>query len=127
MSHKILIVDDENSIVIPLQFLLEQNGYQVLIAHNGEDALEIIDKELPDLIILDIMLPGIDGYEVCEMVRLKPEWRDIRIIFLTAKGREVDMAKGLVLGADAYLIKPFSNADVLRNVKALLSGSHIKK
>lgn len=127
MSYKILIVDDENNIVIPLQFLMEQNGYQVLIAHNGEDALEIIDKEMPDLVILDIMLPGIDGYEVCEMVRLKPEWRHIRIIFLTARGRQVDMAKGLVLGADVYLVKPFSNAELLRKVKDLLSGRDVKK
>ena len=120
MPKKILIVDDEHSIVIPLQFLMEQNGYQALIAYNGEDALEIIAKELPDLIILDIMLPGIDGYEVCEMVRLKPEWRHIRIIFLTAKGREADMAKGMVLGADAYLVKPFSNAELVKNIKELL-------
>ena len=88
MQKKILIVDDEPNIVIPLQFLMEQNNYETLIANNGEEALDIIAKEMPDLVLLDIMLPGIDGYEVCEMVRLKPEWRHIRIIFLTAKGRE---------------------------------------
>jgi two-component system, OmpR family, alkaline phosphatase synthesis response regulator PhoP len=120
MSKKILIVDDEHNIVIPLQFLMEQNGYEVLIAHNGEDALEIIAKDEPDLVILDIMLPGIDGYEVCEMVRLKPKWRNIRIIFLTAKGREADMAKGMVLGADAYITKPFSNAEMVMKVNQLL-------
>ena len=120
MPKKILIVDDEPNIVIPLQFVLEQNHYQVLVAHSGEDALEIIAKDKPDLILLDIMLPGIDGYEVCEMVRLNPDWRHIRVIFLTARGREVDMAKGMILGADAYIMKPFSNADVVEKIKTLL-------
>jgi DNA-binding response OmpR family regulator len=122
MPKKILIVDDEPNIVIPLQFILEKNKYEVLVGHNGEDALDIIAKDKPDLILLDIMLPGIDGYEVCEMVRLNPDWRTIRIIFLTAKGREVDMAKGMILGADAYIVKPFSNADVLAKVKSLLDA-----
>ena len=119
MKKKILIVDDEPNIVIPLQFLMEQNGYETLIASNGEEALDIIAKEMPDLVLLDIMLPGIDGYEVCEMVRLKPEWRHIFIIFLTAKGREVDIAKGMVLGADAYITKPFSNKQILICVQKL--------
>jgi len=120
MTKKVLIVDDEPNIVIPLQFLMEQNHYDTLIANNGEAALEIIAKEMPDLVLLDIMLPGIDGYEVCEMVRLKPEWRHIRIIFLTAKGREVDIAKGMILGADEYITKPFSNKKILNCVKKLL-------
>lgn len=121
VQKKVLIVDDEPNIVIPLQFILEKNHYQVLVGHSGEDALEIIAKDRPDLILLDIMLPGIDGYEVCEMVRLNPEWCTIRIVFLTAKGREVDMAKGMILGADAYIIKPFSNAEVLEKIKSLLT------
>jgi len=120
MSKKVLIVDDEPNIVIPLQFLMEQNHFETLVANNGEAALEIIAKEMPDLVLLDIMLPGIDGYEVCEMVRLKPEWRHIRIIFLTAKGREVDIAKGMILGADEYITKPFSNKNILNSVKKLL-------
>lgn len=123
MPRKILIVDDEPNIVIPLQFLMEQNHYEVLVAQNGEEAIEIISRYRPDLVLLDIMLPGIDGYEVCEMVRLNPEWQDIRIIFLTAKGREVDIAKGMVLGADAYITKPFSNIKVVDKVKELLNGT----
>lgn len=119
---KILIVDDEPNIVIPLQFLMEQNGYETLVANNGEEALDIIAKELPDLVLLDIMLPGIDGYEVCEMVRLKPEWRHIRIVFLTAKGRQVDIAKGMVLGADEYITKPFSNKQIIDCVQKLLDS-----
>jgi two-component system alkaline phosphatase synthesis response regulator PhoP len=120
MPKEILIVDDEPSIVVPIQFLMEQQGYNVIVAVNGEDALDIILKYKPDLILLDIMLPGIDGYEVCEIVRLNPDFRNIKIIFLTAKGREVEIAKGMMLGADAYIIKPFSNAEVVAKVKALL-------
>ncbi len=120
MAPKILIVDDEPNIVVPLQFLMEQNGYQTLVAQSGEEALEAISKDEPDLVLLDIMLPGIDGFEVCEIVRLKPEWRHIRIIFLTAKGRDVDIAKGMVLGADEYITKPFSNQQIIDAVTKLL-------
>jgi DNA-binding response OmpR family regulator len=122
MPKEILIVDDEPSIVVPIQFLMEQQGYNVIIAENGHDALDMIYKYIPDLILLDIMLPGIDGYEVCEIVRLNPKLRDIKIIFLTAKGREVEIAKGLALGADAYITKPFSNADLVAKVKTVLDN-----
>ena len=123
MPKKILIVDDEPNIVIPLQFLMEQNGYSTLVAQSGEEALELISKEKPDLILLDIMLPGVDGFEVCEIVRLNPEWRNTRVIFLTAKGRDVDIAKGMVLGADEYITKPFSNQQIIDTVKRLLEES----
>ena len=123
MPKKILIVDDEPNIVIPLQFLMEQNGYSTLVAQSGEEALEMISKERPDLILLDIMLPGVDGFEVCEIVRLNPEWRNTRVIFLTAKGRDVDIAKGMVLGADEYITKPFSNQQIIDTVKRLLEES----
>jgi DNA-binding response OmpR family regulator len=124
MPKEILIVDDEPSIVVPIQFLMEQQGYSVLVAENGEDALDVIYKYKPDLILLDIMLPRIDGYEVCEIVRLNPEYRDIKIIFLTAKGREVEIAKGLALGADAYITKPFSNTELVAKVKELLDNTN---
>ena len=124
MPKEILIVDDEPSIVVPIQFLMEQQGYSVVIAENGHDALDLIYKYTPDLILLDIMLPGIDGYEVCEIVRLNPKLRGIKIIFLTAKGREVEIAKGLALGADAYITKPFSNADLVAKVKTVLDNIH---
>lgn len=120
MPKTVLIVDDEPNIVVPIEFLMEQNGYSVLVAGSGEEALEIIAKYEPDLVLLDIMLPGVDGYEVCEIIRLNPEWQKMKIIFLTAKGRDVDMAKGMVLGADAYIIKPFSNVEILENVRKLL-------
>ena len=120
MPHTILIVDDEPNIVVPLQFLMEQNGYSVIVAQSGEEALESVSKYKPALILLDIMLPGIDGFEVCEIVRLNPEWKGIKIIFLTAKGRDVDIAKGMVLGADEYITKPFSNKQIVESVKRLL-------
>ena len=124
MPKEILIVDDEPSIVVPIQFLMEQQGYSVLVAENGEDALDAIYKYKPDLILLDIMLPRIDGYEVCEIVRLNPEYRGIKIIFLTAKGREVEIAKGLSLGADAYITKPFSNTELVAKVQELLNNTN---
>jgi DNA-binding response OmpR family regulator len=120
MPKEILIVDDEPSIVVPVQFLMQQQGYNVLVAEDGHDALDMIYKYQPDLVLLDIMLPGIDGYEVCEIVRLNPKLRDVKIIFLTAKGREVEIAKGLALGADDYITKPFSNAELVAKVKTVL-------
>ena len=126
MPKEVLIVDDEPGIVIPIQFLMEQQGYTVMIAERGEDALDLIYQYKPDLVLLDIMLPGIDGWEVCEIIRLNPNYRDIKIIFLTAKGREVDIAKGLALGADAYITKPCSNAELVAKVKDLLENNYEK-
>ena len=123
MPKEILIVDDEPGIVVPVQFLMEQQGYNVITANRGEDALDLIYKYKPDLVLLDIMLPGIDGYEVCEIVRLNADYRDIKIVFLTAKGREVEIAKGLALGADAYITKPFSNDELVAKVKELLEAT----
>ena len=122
MNRKILIVDDEPNIVVPLQFLMEKIGYETVVAQSGEEALEVIPKENPDLILLDIMLPGVDGFEVCEIVKLKPEWKHIKIIFLTAKGRDVDIAKGMILGADEYIAKPFSTHELVERVKSLLQA-----
>ena len=122
MPKEILIVDDEPSIVVPIQFLMQQQGYNVIVAENGHDALDMIYKYVPDLILLDIMLPGIDGYEVCEIVRLNPNLRNVKIIFLTAKGREVEIAKGMALGADATITKPFSNAELVAKVKTILEN-----
>jgi DNA-binding response OmpR family regulator len=120
MPKKILIVDDEPSIIVPLQFLMEQNGYGVFVAFSGEEAMETIAAHQPDLILLDIMLPVIDGFEVCQRVRENPEFNDIRIVLLTAVGSEANIAKGLALGADAYITKPFSNTEVIGKVKELL-------
>ena len=124
MVKEILIVDDEPNVVVPIQFLMEQHGYRVMTAERGEDALDLIYQYKPDLVILDIMLPGIDGYEVCEIVRLNPNYRNVKIIFLTAKGREEEIAKGLALGADAYITKPFSNIELVVTVKEILEKTY---
>ena len=96
------------------------------VAERGEDALDLLYQHKPDLVLLDIMLPGIDGYEVCEIIRLNPNYRNTKIIFLTAKGREVEIAKGLALGADAYITKPFSNAALVAKIKELLEETSEK-
>ena len=124
MPKEILIVDDEPDVVVPIQFLMEQQGYFVMVAQRGEDALDLIYQYKPDLVILDILLPGIDGYEVCEIIRLNPSYRDVKIIFLTARDREVDIAKGLSLGADAYITKPFSNTELVTTVRELLEETN---
>jgi len=120
MPKKILIVDDEPSIIVPVQFLMEQNGYDVMIAFSGEEAMEIIAEKKVDLILLDIMLPVIDGFEVCQRVRENPQWDKIKIILLTALGSDANVEKGLALGADAYITKPFSNIEMVNKVKELL-------
>jgi len=120
MPKKILIVDDEPSIIVPVQFLMEQNGYDVMVAFSGEEAMEIIAEKKVDLILLDIMLPVIDGFEVCQRVRENPQWNNIKIILLTALGSDANVEKGLALGADAYITKPFSNIEIVDKVRELL-------
>lgn len=122
MTKKVLIVDDEVNIVISLEFLMLQAGYDVRVARNGEAALEMIGEFLPDLVLLDVMLPKVDGFDVCQRVRENQEWDDIQIIMLTAKGREVEVAKGMALGANAYVTKPFSNKELVAEVKRLLAS-----
>ncbi len=117
---RILIVDDELSILVPIKFLLEKNDFDVELAQSGKDALEKISQSTPDLILLDIMLPDLDGYEIYQMIRENSEWDTIKVIYLTAKNRDVDIAKGLNLGVDAYITKPFSNAELLDKIRSLL-------
>jgi len=126
MRQKVLIVEDDLSISMSLQFLMEQCGYEALTATSGEDAIEAVMKFLPDLILLDVMLPGINGYEVCEIIRLNPKWRKTRIIFLTALGSSENIAKAMVLGADDYITKPFSNNTVKKKVKKLLEDPALR-
>ena len=122
MTHKILIVDDEPNIVISLEFLMRREGFEVGVARDGEEALMRIRDERPDLVLLDVMMPKINGFEVCESVRADPTLAGIRILMLTAKGREAEVAKGLALGADAYVAKPFSTRDLVQRVKSLLGA-----
>ena len=121
MHHKmILIVDDELSILVPLQFLMEKEGYVSKLAQSGKEAIEKIAQVQPDLILLDIMLPDLDGYEIYQMIRERTEWESIRVIFLTAKNRDADMAKGIAMGADAYITKPFSNTQLVEKIRELI-------
>ena len=120
MTQKILIVDDEPSITVPLKFLMEQNRFVVKVVHSGEDALSAVEDFAPDLILLDVMLPAVDGFQVCQHLKENPKLRKIKVVFLSAMTRDLDIAKGNTLGADAYITKPFSNADVVSQVKDLL-------
>ncbi|HEY9899767.1 MAG TPA: response regulator transcription factor [Pantanalinema sp.] len=117
MSAKILVVDDEPSIVKSIQYSLEKEGYQVTTATDGQAAVEAARREKPNLVILDVMLPSLDGYEVCRQIRAE---MPIPIIMLTAKGEEIDKVVGLEIGADEYVTKPFSLRELLARVKALL-------
>ncbi|MFZ1830685.1 MAG: response regulator [Candidatus Competibacteraceae bacterium] len=121
MANKILVVDDEPNIVLSLEFLMKQAGFQVRTASDGEAGLAAIAAEQPDLILLDVMMPRKNGYEVCQAIRANPDWKAIRIIMLTAKGREVEREKGLALGADDYITKPFSTQEVVERVRELLA------
>ena len=122
MTHKILIVDDEPNIVLSLEFLMEQSGYAVAIARDGEQALQEMDKFQPDLILLDVMIPIRSGYEVCQKIRENSAWDKVKIVMISAKGRDVEVSKGLALGADAYVTKPFSTKELMTQVEALLAG-----
>jgi DNA-binding response OmpR family regulator len=120
MSKRVLIVDDEPNIVISLEFLLERAGLEVLIARDGEAGLAEIRSAQPDLVILDVMMPKLDGFAVLQAVRADPVVRSTPILMLTARGRDADQKKGLVLGANAYLSKPFSTAELVERVQELL-------
>ncbi|TVR97540.1 MAG: response regulator [Rhodospirillales bacterium] len=123
MAKSILVVEDEPNIVLSLQFLMKQAGFEVRVARDGEEALREVEDKAPDLILLDVMIPKRDGYDVCQTIRANPDWREIYIIMLTAKGRDVDRDKGLSLGANDYVTKPFSTRDLTEKVKHILSGA----
>ena len=120
MSTSILVADDEPNIVLSLEFLLKQAGFRVRTVSDGEAALAAIAQEPPDLVLLDVMIPGRDGYAVCQEIRSNPAWRDMRIIMLTAKGGDAQREKGLSLGADEYVTKPFSTRELVERVRRIL-------
>jgi DNA-binding response OmpR family regulator len=122
MPKRILIVDDEPSIVISLEFLMKREGYEVVIAADGEAALKALAEGRPDLVLLDVMLPRMNGFEVCSRIRANPTWSDVKVLVLTARGRDSEIARGLGLGADAYVTKPFSTRDLVAQVSRLLGG-----
>ncbi|MFO1313480.1 MAG: response regulator [Burkholderiales bacterium] len=120
MAKKILIADDEPNIVVSLEFLMKQKGYDVRTVGNGEDALRSVAEFAPDLVLLDVMMPRLSGYEVCQRMRENPAWAGIRIVMLSAKGRDIEVSKGMAMGADAYVTKPFSTSELVAQVRALL-------
>jgi DNA-binding response OmpR family regulator len=122
MSKHILIADDEPNIVISLEFLMKREGYRVSVARDGEAALEAIRRERPDLVLLDVMMPGKSGFEVCQAIRGDDTLATVKIVMLSAKGRDTDLAKGNALGADAYMTKPFSTRELADKVRDMLSS-----
>ena len=122
MTHKVLIADDEPNILISLEFLMKREGHQVIVARDGDEALAAIRRERPDLVLLDVMMPGKTGFDVCAAVRADESLAATRIVLLTAKGRDTDVAKGTALGADAYVTKPFSTKELAARVRELLAS-----
>ncbi len=126
MTRTVLLVDDEPNIILSLEFLIEQAGYETRVARDGEAALKAIEECKPDLVLLDIMLPKRDGFDVCERIRANPAWDDVRIVMLTAKGRDSERERGLALGADAYITKPFSTRDAMEQIRRLLDDEDLE-
>lgn len=122
-KRKVLTADDEPNIVTALEFLLKHAGYDVRAAANGEEALALVESYAPDLVLIDIMMPLKSGYEVCQKMRERPEWRHIKIVMVTAKGREAEVSKGLSLGADLYVTKPFSTQELIAAIDRLLADA----
>ncbi len=123
MSATILIADDEPNILLSLEFLMQREGYRVLVARDGQQAIDAILQHRPDLVLLDVMMPIKSGFDVLQALRERDDLAAIRVLMLTAKGREIDMAKGLALGANAYMTKPFSTRELVEKVRSLLEAA----
>jgi DNA-binding response OmpR family regulator len=121
MAKKILIADDEPNIVTSLEFVLARAGFELRVARDGQAALKAVEEFRPDLVLLDVMMPLLSGFEVCQSIRANAAWQGVKILMLTAKGREAEVSKGLALGADAYVSKPFSTKALLERVNELLA------
>jgi len=122
MTHTVLIADDEPNILLSLEFLMQREGHRVVIARDGVEALQAVQRERPALVLLDVMMPGKSGFEVCQAIRADEGFNGTKIVLLTAKGRDTDVAKGLALGADAYITKPFSTKELAQRVRELLAA-----
>ena len=123
MNEKILITDDEPNILISLEYLMKREGYQVSVARDGQEALDAVARDKPRLMLLDVMMPGKSGFEVCQAVRADENLASVKILMLSAKGRDTDLAKGSALGADAYMTKPFSTRELADKVRELLDAA----
>jgi DNA-binding response OmpR family regulator len=122
VTKKILVADDEPNIVVALEYLLQRSGYEVHVAHNGDEALRQVEAHVPDLVLLDIMMPLRSGYEVCKRIRERIDWQHIKIVMLSAKGRDAEINKGLAAGADLYVTKPFSTREMVEKIRGLLAS-----
>lgn len=117
---KILVVDDDPYILMSLEFLMKKNGYDVMVARNGTEALDLVEKQLPDLVLLDIMMPDVDGYEICKHIKSSKKLKEAKVVFMSAKSKETDIKKGYDLGASLYITKPFSTREMMKQIKELI-------
>ena len=122
MAASVIIADDDPNIVLSLEFLMKRAGYEVRVAHDGDAVLASVADSVPDVVLLDVMMPKRNGYDVCDALRADPACRGLRIIMLTARGQAVERTKGLALGADAYITKPFSTREVVELVRQTLAA-----
>jgi len=122
MTCKILIADDEPNILISLEYLMKRAGYEVHLARDGQEALDVLRRERPRLVLLDVMMPKKTGFEVCQELRGDDAVKDTLVLMLTAKGRDTDVAKGMAMGADAYMTKPFSTQELVQKVRDMLAA-----
>lgn len=122
MSKSVLVVDDEASITLSLKHLMRREGYDVRVATDGDQAMAEVSSAPPDLVLLDVMIPKQDGYQVCQAIRANPAWAQVKILMVTARGRDAELEKGIAVGADAYVTKPFSTRELAETVRSLLAG-----
>jgi DNA-binding response OmpR family regulator len=123
MSHRVLIADDEPNIVVSLEYLMKRAGYEVFVARDGQEAIDAIRRERPHLVLLDVMMPRKSGHDVCQELRADDTLKDTLVLMLTAKGRDTDIDKGLGVGADAYMTKPFSTKELAAKVAEMLGAA----
>jgi DNA-binding response OmpR family regulator len=123
MTKKILIVDDEPNILMSLDFLFKKKGFEVFVARNGREAMQLLEENTPNITLLDIMMPEVDGYEVCRFIRQHDQLKHMGVIFLSAKSKKTDMDKGIEAGADMYMTKPFSTRELVENVNTVINQS----
>jgi DNA-binding response OmpR family regulator len=121
-NYKILVVDDDPYILMSLEFLMKKNGYDVMVARNGTEALDIVEKQIPNIVLLDIMMPDVDGYEICKYIKSSAHLKNTNVIFMSAKTKETDIKKGYDMGASLYVTKPFSTRVLVKQIKELLSA-----
>jgi DNA-binding response OmpR family regulator len=118
--YTILVVDDDPYILMSLEFLMKKNGYNVVVARNGTEAMELLNKQAPHLVLLDIMMPDVDGYEICRYIKKTASLKNTKVIFMSAKTKDADIKKGYELGASLYVTKPFSTRELVKQIKELL-------